>query len=241
MIKKFFLSPVAFSALLLVAGGSALSDGDAPLDPLLASKGWEEIRFDYKNPNIFRSCGDACIKVVSKDSVSMIWKKFPVKMADMPLLSWEWMLDHNASRSDLTKKGEDDRAVAVYVAFPYDPEKASLAEVLLRPFVELAKGGDAPGRVISYVWGGNARRGEFIENPYFGARGVMKIVRTADDKPGTWTPERVNVVEDHKKFFGDVPDVVSHVLISSDSDDTGVSATAYVRKIAFQSPEPKRP
>jgi len=230
-------------ALLLLLAGPALSVGKAALDPQLTGRGWMEIRFDGKMPNAFLSCGDSCIKVISMDSVSMISKEYPVQLSDTPLLSWQWMLGQPAARSDLTKKGQDDRAVAVYVAFPYDSKNASLAEVLFRPFVELAKGENAPGRVISYVFlgGGDAKRGKFVKSPYLGGHGVTKIVRNADDKPRSWIFERVNVVEYYKKFFGDLPNSVSHILISPDSDDTGVESMAYVRKIAFHPLSARKP
>jgi len=240
MNKKYFAYLFGFCALLVAVASPARSVVDAVFDPLLADRGWMEVNFDGKAPNSFRSCGESCIKVITMDSVSMISKSFPEKLADMPLLSWEWMLAQKAPRSDLSRKGMDDRAIAVYVAFPYDPKRASLAEVLFRPVVELFKGKNTPGRVISYVWNGNAKRGAFVESPYFGGHGIIKVVRNADDKPRTWFSEQVNVVEDFQKFFDDTPDAVSHILISSDSDDTGVVSMAYVRKITFQSLSAKK-
>jgi hypothetical protein len=234
-MNKYPLPIVAVFTGFLGVVGLALANSEGPvLDPVLAKGGWEEIRFDDKTPNAFRSCGKTCIKVETRDSVSMIAKSFPVKLKDMPVLTWEWMIDGPPPQSDLFVKGEDDRAIALYVTFPYDANRASLAEKLFRPFVEIFNGADTPGRVISYVWGGKGQRGDVQESPYLGAAGALMIVRNGDDRVGAWVMERVNVAEDHRKIFGDVPSTVSHVLISSDSDDVGVSGTATVRRISFE-------
>ncbi|MBC8337857.1 MAG: DUF3047 domain-containing protein [Alphaproteobacteria bacterium] len=226
---------LAMVALGIGLGGGVFANaGGLLLDPVLARSGWEEIRFDDKIPNTFHSCGDGCIRVKTMNSVSMIGKRFPVRLQDRPVLSWEWMIDRPAPESNLFEKGQDDRAVAVYVTFPYNPETASFGEKMLRPIVEWAKGEDAPGRVISYVWGGNGRRGALQESPYFGSTGAIKIVRNHKDAPGIWMMERVNVLEDYRKIFGDVPAMVSHILISSDSDDVGIEGTASVRGIFFK-------
>ncbi|NQV84018.1 MAG: DUF3047 domain-containing protein, partial [Rhodospirillales bacterium] len=150
------------------------------------------------------------------------------------VLTWEWMIDRPPPQSDLFEKGKDDRAIALYVSFPYDADAASLAEKLFRPFVEIFRGKDTPGRVISYIWGGTGRRGDLQESPYLGAAGALKIVRNGNDRVGAWVMERIDVVDDYRKIFGSVPTFVSHVLISSDSDDLGVSGAASVRRISFE-------
>ena len=45
--------------------------------------------------------------------------------------------------TDVSKKGGDDRILAIYLAFPYQPEFASFKEKLLRPLVVASKGRDA--------------------------------------------------------------------------------------------------
>ena len=76
-------------------------------------------------------------------------------------------------------KGEDDRAVAVYVTFPCDPKAAILTEELLRPVIELVRRPDTLSRMLSYVWGGFVWGGfgkpcEVVKNLFFG--GVSAIL-----------------------------------------------------------------
>jgi len=199
----------------------------------LTTKAWEEITFDGKRLNHYDSCGADCIEIKTDASVSMIRRPVSVDLSRFPTLSWEWKVESPVTISDLTTKGEDDRAVAVYVTFPYDPKTASLTEHLLRPVIELAGGPDAPSRMLSYVWGGFGQPGEMVESPIFGGVNVMIIIRNETDPVGGWVMERVNVVADHKRAFGITPNTTSHIMVSADSDDTGARNRAFVRNIRF--------
>jgi len=196
-------------------------------------QGWEEITFEGKSPNQYSSCGTGCIKIETNASVSMIGKTVMPDLTRNPYLQWEWKVDGPIVESDLRQKGKDDRALAVYVTFAYDPETATFAETLARPMVELMHGEDAPGRVISYVWAGHGKPGDLVESPYFGDSNVMVICRTQIDPTGTWIAERFDVVKAHQRIFGYPPALAAHVLIASDSDDTMTRLQAHVRGIGF--------
>lgn len=219
---------VLFAGLAPVVAG-AVGTG---LSPILKAVGWREITFDGKKPNHFEPCVGDCVKVEVDNSVSMIAKPVMVDLGRTPRLSWEWMIDRPPPPGDLAEKGMDDRAVAVFVTFPYDPETASFSEKMLRPLVEMAEGADAPGRVISYVWG-DGPPGQLIENPYYGTVNVMVVRRTRTDRPGVWLMEMADVVADHQRAFGYRPKSVAHVLISGDRDDSHTRGAAYVRNLMF--------
>ena len=110
--------------------GIAAAENDLP--PELPTQGWEEITFDGKKFNRYVSCGADCIEIKTDASVSMIGRPVTADLSRVPALSWEWKVENPVVVSDLTIKGEDDRAVAVYVTFPYDPKTATLIEKLLR-------------------------------------------------------------------------------------------------------------
>ncbi len=220
---------VAVAALPIAAIGAVPS----AVSPVLKSLGWEEITFDGEKLNRFEACAEDCIAVETDESVSMIGRPVSVDLTTMPVLKWEWRIEQPVAASDLTAKGADDRAIAVYVTFPYDPDTASLAEKLLRPVVELARGRDAPSRMISYVWAGFGRRGELIESPYFGGVNAIVVMRNGGDKVGSWVVERADVMADHRRAFGYAPRTAAHLLIGADSDDTRTRGRARVRNIAF--------
>ena len=221
-------------AVLLLAPVSAVASG-TNLAAELVEQGWEEIVFDGKTPNRYDSCGAGCVEIETRSSVSMIGKTVDVDISRQRWLDWEWRIEEPAVETDLTKKGGDDRSVAVYVGFEYDPDSASLSETLLRPFVELSQGDDAPGRGISYVWGGERSGADVFRNPYQKNSAAVFISRTAEDPTGEWLMESRDVVADYERAFGVAPTGVTHILISADSDDTGADNRAAVRNIQFRS------
>ncbi len=224
-IKTFLILNLSWMVSIAQAGVNVTSS-------LEASK-WKEIKFKGEAPNIFTSCGEGCVKIHTNKSVSMVAREVDIDLEEAPILSWEWRIEKATTFSDLSIKGKDDRAVALYVAFPYNSEHSSFAERLLRPFVELHRGPNAPGRVISYVWSGFGRRHQVVESPYLSPAGAIIILRNQSAKPGEWLRERVDVVSDYQRIFGIKPNMANYILISSDSDDTGTSNQASIRSIEF--------
>lgn len=220
------------AVLCLAVGVTAYAAVDA-LPSVLKEQGWEEISFDGKTRNRYALCGDDCIDIETDNSVSMIGRSVDVDLSQSPFLHWEWKIDNPVVPADLSTKGQDDRALAVYVSFACDSERATLAEKLTRPMIDLIHGSDAPGRVISYVWAGYGQPGDLVESPYFGDANVMVICRTAMAPVGQWIGERFDVVQDHERIFGKPPASIEHVLISSDSDDTGTRLHGQIRGIGF--------
>lgn len=203
------------------------------LPQALADEGWEEITFDGKVPNHYEVCGDGCVRVETDHSVSMIGREVEVDLQVNQTLSWEWRIERPVLMSDLSKKGGDDRAIAVYIAFEFDPASASLGEILLRPVVKAFRGADAPGRGISYVWGGDQDRGTMVASPYQEDSAVIVIKRTSADPIGEWMTEQVDFVADYRQAFGVDPIGITHVLISADSDDVASPNRAEVRALRF--------
>ncbi|MAH83938.1 MAG: hypothetical protein CBB68_06185 [Rhodospirillaceae bacterium TMED8] len=214
--------------------GLSLDGADITLAPELKTQGWVEITFDGKEPNRFSGCGINCTEIVTDKSVSMIAKSVSVNLSDSPVLKWEWQIQGPVEKSNLAKQGLDDRPVALYVGFPYDARTASFPERMLRPIIETIRGSDAPGRVLSYIWGGAGDIGDFVKSPHFGSIHFMIISQNDASPIGVWVSETQDIVADHKRIFGSKPAKVSHVSLSADSDDTGTTNLARVRNIEFQ-------
>jgi len=232
-VRYWLLSILAIGVTSFLVSISQ-ADTSAMLADELIDQGWEKITFDGKQPNRFVSCGEGCIEIETNESVSMIGLPVSADLTRMPVLNWEWRIENPVVESDLSEKGKDDRAVALYVTFPYDPETASFSEKMLRPVVEMARGADAPGRVLSYVWGGFGENGDVIESPFLGSVNAMIICRNAKAPVGRWVREEFDVLADHKRVFGFAPTTAAHILLSADSDDMGGANRALVRKIAFR-------
>ena len=135
--------------------------------------------------------------------------------------------------TDLTRKGEDDTAITLYVGFPWDPDRASFTERLARPLVEAYAGEEAPGRVLAYVFGGAHERGEVVASPHLGSAGFMRVLRPADSPTGEWFEERVDLLADYREAFGEDPPDPVQIAISADTDDTRSTSRGIVADIAF--------
>lgn len=209
----------------------------AEIDPELKAMGWDEILFDDKPANVFTNPpggdGESAVNVYSEASVSVAFLDVDIDIAATPVLSWEWLSRSPDPDTDTTQKGGDDRTLAVYVAFPWQPETASFGERLQRPLVEALKGSDTPGRVLTYVWGGGAPAGEGFENPYTGKYGRMIILKEPGTALHAWHRERVDIRQDFIDAFGFEPANPVYIAVGADSDDTEIIIRAAVRDLRF--------
>lgn len=205
----------------------------AETDEGLRAKGWEEVLFDGKVANRFEALGESGIAVSSEGSVSLLQRPFVVDLERTPLLTWRWQVQEAAPPTDLRIKGEDDRSLALYVAFPYQPEQAGLWERMWRGIVERVAGKEAPGRILVYVWGGEGTRGERVPSPHLGKAGMMTILRPATSETGSWQAETVDIAEDYRQTFGSEPPDPISIAISADTDDTRTRASGLVEGITF--------
>lgn len=232
-------SPLRPIRPFVLAAAALATAAVAPLHPLQADlardveTAWQEERFEGKTPNRWRD-GDEGLVVETEASVSMLGRPVRADLARTPLLRWRWRVDTDTPATDLTRKGGDDRAIALYLGFPWIPEQASFKERLTRPLVELAKGADAPGRVISYVWGGDRARGSLMRSPYMGDSGALIVLRPAGTPLNVWQSEEIDIAADYRRAFGaEPPATVTLIGLAADSDDTGSRSRAVIRDLHF--------
>jgi hypothetical protein len=204
-----------------------------PGGPDLQAAGWRELEVSGKKANRFVGQPDGSIEVTSSSSVSRQYRSLEVDLKATPELAWQWRVDEPVPPTDLTRKGEDDTALTIYVGFPWDPDRASFTERLKRPLVEALAGEDAPGRVLAYVFGGTQRRGEVVASPHLGSAGFMRVLRPADSPTGEWFEERVDLAKDYRQGFGEEPSNPVQLAISADTDNTSSSSRGLVKGFAF--------
>lgn len=247
MIKlrlKPALTAPAFTAMVMMFGMAlaivtASQPAWADIDLILKKAGWDEIMFDDQPSNRFTPLDEnqpnlwGGVALESNQSVSIAFFETDADLNKTPFLSWQWRVDTPVIRTDLTQKGGDDRSMVIYVAFPYQPEVASLGEKLKRKAIEALRGKDTPGRVLTYLWGGGAPKRRFVENPYTGEYGKMIFQRTPIDPSGEWLDEKINLKADFIKAFGYVPASPLYIGIGADSDDTQSRVSSAARQFQF--------
>lgn len=209
----------------------------AEVDERLQAAGWDELIFEKKLSNHFTAGDQGGIKVVSQGSVSLLKMPLAIDVETQPTLRWRWCVTKAAPATDLSVRGSDDRSLAIYVAFPFVAEEATAFELIERKIVESTAGKDAPGRVLMYVWGGDADRGTIVKSPHLGSSGMMTILRSAETPTGQWFSEAINIADDYERTFGTPPPDPLYIAIGADTDDTEGIAEGTVMNLEFVGPD----
>lgn len=226
---------LALTGVLFALPALAPGVARAVLTAGLEAAGWRELSLPATAENHYSLGQGGVIEVVSKDSASTLYKSVDIDLAKRPILRWRWRVDQAPPATDLSAKGKDDCAIAVYVGFRYHSGQASLFERLKRPLVEAWAGEDVPGRVLRYVFCGRRPRGTTFASPYLGAADMVEILRPASSPTGEWFEEHVDIAADYRKAFGDEPENPIQIGIEADTDNTHSASRAEIADLAFVS------
>ena len=129
--------------------------------------------------------------------------------------------------------GADDRPLAVHVAFV--PETQSWWQGLRRGTAELF-GIPLPGKVLTYVWGGDGERGVSLANPHYPDEGRLIVLRPGIASLAQWQEERIDLIADFAAAFGHPPPPLLYIAISSDTDDRGGESLGWIADIVLSDP-----
>jgi hypothetical protein len=203
----------------------ALSPAIAGAQQVAFSSGWKEQRFAIFGSNDY-TLGGNTLGVASDGTVSLLWTALPAAMQGKTGAAWDWSVNTSVPATDLSRKGGDDRNLALYFIFlpaaaAQSAQSAGVRSLLDNPEV----------RVLMYIWGGSHSAGQIVPSPYLGARGRSVIMRPA----GTGTAsERVDLARDHQRAFGAPAQTLVGLAVSSDSDDTKTKVAASISGLRLQ-------
>jgi len=198
-----------------IAKGPGMSGGIAfKFGPDLATSDWRYVSFPRRPGAEFKAHGEDTVVVQTKAGVGVLWHPVPRQGSGASEARWRWRVMEGVGPTDLTKKGGDDRVLAVYFAFSDEEEITQQ-----RDLVDLLR--QERGDLLMYVWGGAASPGTVLRLPYFGGRGRIVVKRGADAPERVWFNETANMRRDFRRAFGRTPGKLVAVAVSSDSDDTG--------------------
>ena len=115
-----------------------------------------------------------------------------------PWLAWSWRPVAFPKGSDERQGKTNDSAVSVYAVFPHTPWSV---------------------KTLKYIWSAVVPVGTRLSSN--GGLTQVRVVRSGTEPKAPWTEERVNVLEDYKKFFeeADTPKA-SGIAVLTDADDT---------------------
>ncbi len=184
-----------------------------PFGPNLAANGWQLITFPRRTPARFTAQGPDTLSINADSAVAVLWRQMRPAEDNPATAQWRWRVDASVGPTDLSRKGGDDRALAVYFVFSEAVERSTSIDLS-----SMMRSGQA--HFLIYVWGGSAPKGQFLPSPYLGENARTIVLKSARDTIGSWESERVDLRADYRKAFGAAAPALVAVAISSDSDDT---------------------
>ena len=180
----------------------------------LAANDWRYLSFPGRQGAQFKASGGDTVIVRAEAGVGVLWHPVSLELSGAGYAQWRWRVTAGVDPTDLTRKGGDDRVLAIYFVFVDGPEAVENADL-----TELLRQGK--GYLLMYVWGGSANPGTILPSPYFDGRGRTIVKRAADAPMAVWFKETADVRSDFRRAFGRLPGKLVAVAVSSDSDDTG--------------------
>jgi hypothetical protein len=201
-------------------------------EPALAAQGWTHAEYEGIRPARFRAQGEA-VGVEGEGAGSFIWRKVEGRPA---CFTWRWRVELGPPPTDLTRRGGDDRAVAMAIGFAGWPPRATMWQRTQHAVAQTRAGRHAlPRAVLIYAWGGTGREPPHFYSPWMGGLGKVRVLRPATTPTGRWFEERVDLDAYWRAAFGGEPPALQEIAIGTDADDTQARIAALVDRIRFTS------
>jgi hypothetical protein len=229
------MNQITKAALPLLLSLGMISSGAATvLIPLYGGPddtSWQNITIPGVMPTAFKKSANGALTANAMDAFGMLVRPL-TGVRDYPILRWRWRVEKAPPATDATKKGGDDRPIAVHVWFPMAEKERSIWTSIgdtLSSFIGLPPS----GRVITYMWGGKHKTGASFTNPHLPDRGMIVIKRSTNAPLFQWMTETIDIAADYRKLFRANGPAPSHIAISADTDDTGVKSRSAIANLRF--------
>jgi hypothetical protein len=219
------ISIAAFSAFVSLSLPASIANAETiGFGSSLSGSGWETVQFALISRAKFTGAGDA-VKIRTEGNGALIWKPVPNELAGAQKASWSWAATKAVPATNLARKGGDDRVVSVYFLFGSEGDVGKSATRLLRSDTT---------RAVVYTFGSDVKRGTVVSSPHMGKRGKFIVLRSVANADGQLMAENADLAKDYERLFGETPNRLLGVAISSDSDDTGAVNEAVVQGVNVQ-------
>lgn len=196
----------------------------APAAALAFDGNWTHQTFPRRTANVWTEAGRS-VAVASDSAVSLLIREVPPDLWPARRAAWRWQVSEGVAATDLTRKGGDDRNLAVYFVFLPQADAPRLQGASPRRVL-----GARSARTLVYIWGGAGPRGQMLASPYAGDRGRNVVLRAA----GTGSfAEAVDLAADHTRAFATAPQALFGIGLSADSDDTAARIRAQVSDLTL--------
>lgn len=212
MLKRLFITAFLGCSVGAFALGERVDIGKFSEASLA---GWEKKAFVGETRYTFaEEDGRQVLRADSVGSASGMGRKIKIDLTKTPYVNWSWKVDRGLPKLDEASKGGDDYAARLYVV----------------------KSGGAliwKTKALNYVWSGSQMRESSWPNAFKPKNAIMLAARGMDDSTGVWVTEKRNVREDFKEIFGKDIKSIDAIAIMTDTDNSGLSASASYGDIYF--------
>lgn len=203
------LSLPVFSQTVIAQEIVWVSDFSVPLE--------EEWKSKNKHPEaVYTISGDSTeaqfLAAYAEQDDNFLIKKIEIDLVKFPYLNWSWRAQVLPAQGDESIKATCDVTACVNVVLKASKWKP---------------------RTIKYSWSTTLAEGTRTESPfaYWPSRCDIVVMESGYENQGSWVNEKVNVLEDYKKFYKKKKVnslVIEAFVIMTDSDNTAsVSAADY--------------
>ena len=151
-----------------------------------------------------------------------------------PVLAWRWKVMNLPLKGDIGTKAGDDFAARIYVVFDLDTATLSISERMQLALARAIWGEQVPAAALCYVWDVRTPAGTIVPNAYTD-RVRMVVADSGSAGLGRWISHERDLAVDFRRAFGVEPPLVSAVIVSADTDNTGETTESYFGDIEFHS------
>ncbi len=227
-----FIVAIALAALL---GGFAPVWVGRFANPGPPPAPWHMVPYAGERPTRYRVAvveGRVALEATVDRSMSLLARPIRVDLDKTPVLCWHWYVEGPVQKADMKRRGGDDYAARVYVAFDM-PDSALSPATRLK--LRMARGlfsRSIPDAAVVYVWDnihpvGTARKSSYTD------RSQLVVTETGVGRAGKWVAERADLAADFAKAFQRQPGTPTQLAVAADGDNTGSSGRAAFADIHF--------
>jgi hypothetical protein len=198
-------SPAAF---VVFDAGKILAD--KPVTSQIPA-GWE-LKVNAGQPDItFTGQGDAAALHFKSSKASFgLERAVNIDPAQLPYLTWHWMVTQLPARGDFRHTSTDDQAAQVMVAFD-------------------------DRHIISYIWDSTAPQGTVESASMIPLVHIFDVVcRSGSTDENKWVDESRNIAADYQKIFGKQAPHIKGLRLQINSQHTGSVAESYFGQVVFR-------
>jgi hypothetical protein len=225
MVQRYVIIGIMLLCLLISGGIVAYAEEEFLLcEEFNSLEHWE--LFHFPNIDVYSTytiLDGGILELKSHASASAIVYKDQFDVYDYPYLEWRWKAVSVYEKGDAMKRSGDDYPLRIYITFQYDPKRASVGKRLKYHAAKLLYGEYPPHSSLNYIWSNKEYDTDIITSTY-AEESQMIAVQQGTALLNTWQVNRVNLLHDYRRAFGEDPPEMAGIFIMNDSDATKESS-----------------